>query len=1205
MEHGQTQFKNYFLGNLSEEEIAETEMQILADQEFAETMEIVETDLIEEYLDGELSADDRKSFEEKYLTCEPRLKKVEFLKSVKKFAESQSTIINEPTPSFFETLKTKFNLRPLTLAFGAIALICAVSVTSWFVWKNSTNKSVSVLALNNYQKQKNECFNSRISELECVPTEGTRGGFDENKNDSLKVVEAKAIILVQDNPTAENLHELGRVYLVEDKFDEAIKEFDKAIKLNPNIAKLRNDLGVALLEKGRLAKAKCNDGNEAINKKCGDEKESYSELFSNAGKEFEYAIELDKNLIEAYFNQALCADLYEFFPNKAKEAWENYLKIDSTSKWADKARERLQNIKESISKDISALELENEFLDAFRQQKSEIALKIVSESREIIKKKYLPQKLAMSYLESKDSEKFQALKYLGQIEKEKIQDNFAFDLSDYYASTNNEELTILRKAQNYVGEGYSLCLKDDFSGALNKFTLAKKLFLQASNFIEANTVCDHFIAYCLYNTDKKEESLAIFSKVSNYCRVKNYKWFYIMNFYWFMGWNSGSFDYQSITQVKNDYEKGLELAKEIEDSFMTQKYLISLASRCFLIKQQQQMLNYLQQSFEVSMRPRSSLRQKFRNFSDAAEMLSSTNLDGLLKLVVGEEIEIAKETKDDAFVVYSQLDAGIVKRQTNDFEESRKTFIEAEKNVENVKEESEKKELLAQIYLNWGHLEREAEHYDESAQLYDKSVVISESLETPVFLYETKKSKLLAYQSLGNTHEVETQLPAVIELAEKYRDKILEEQERHSFFDNQQSVYDIATQHYLNLGEPEKAFDYAELSSSRSLLDWLERGAQLSSENKNLEVLFNESQKPLTINEIREKMPPEVQIVQYSVLEKKILIWLVSKEKFIVISSETTSDNLRDKVTKYLTLIKSKNIENRIEIDVLSKELYQDLILPILSSLDKNKEICFVPSNILFQLPFSALISPDGKYLLNDFTLFYAPSSNVFLMATENAAKKLPKSSETILSIGNPLVNAEYFPNLQDLPSSANEAQEIASNYDSERSKVLTGKEAGKTAFQSLYKDFDVIHVAAHYIIEEGSPLLSGLVLANEGKTKEANILTNSELLGSKLLKTKLVILSACQTAVEGYFNGEGMIGLSRTFLSAGVPLAVASGWKVDSVATDELMKNFHRYRVQGKLSTAKALRKAQLDMLSDAQGEFNSPYFWSAFSVYGGYASF
>jgi CHAT domain-containing protein len=108
-----------------------------------------------------------------------------------------------------------------------------------------------------------------------------------------------------------------------------------------------------------------------------------------------------------------------------------------------------------------------------------------------------------------------------------------------------------------------------------------------------------------------------------------------------------------------------------------------------------------------------------------------------------------------------------------------------------------------------------------------------------------------------------------------------------------------------------------------------------------------------------------------------------------------------------------------------------------------------------------------------------------------------------------------------------------------------------------------------------------------------------------KLPLARLVVLSACQTGMERYYNGEGMISLARPFIAAGAPLVVASLWPVDSDATADLMINFHRYRKVNKLSTAEALRRAQLDMLGPLGGRNRHPYFWAGFVVVGGHAEF
>jgi CHAT domain-containing protein len=101
------------------------------------------------------------------------------------------------------------------------------------------------------------------------------------------------------------------------------------------------------------------------------------------------------------------------------------------------------------------------------------------------------------------------------------------------------------------------------------------------------------------------------------------------------------------------------------------------------------------------------------------------------------------------------------------------------------------------------------------------------------------------------------------------------------------------------------------------------------------------------------------------------------------------------------------------------------------------------------------------------------------------------------------------------------------------------------------------------------------------------------------------MVLAACRSGIENYYNAEGMAGMSRTMLAARVPLVVASQWNIDSAATAVLMKRFHELRVRDGIATTAALRKAQLELLNDPTGRFSSPYYWAGFAAYGGHAEF
>ena len=92
--------------------------------------------------------------------------------------------------------------------------------------------------------------------------------------------------------------------------------------------------------------------------------------------------------------------------------------------------------------------------------------------------------------------------------------------------------------------------------------------------------------------------------------------------------------------------------------------------------------------------------------------------------------------------------------------------------------------------------------------------------------------------------------------------------------------------------------------------------------------------------------------------------------------------------------------------------------------------------------------------------------------------------------------------------------------------------------------------------------------------------------------------MSACETGLGKEKRGEGVIGLTRAFMYAGVPRIVASLWEVDDFATAELMKRFYAGMLQRHLSPAAALRAAQMELSHDSR--WAAPYYWAGFTIQG-----
>jgi CHAT domain-containing protein len=99
-------------------------------------------------------------------------------------------------------------------------------------------------------------------------------------------------------------------------------------------------------------------------------------------------------------------------------------------------------------------------------------------------------------------------------------------------------------------------------------------------------------------------------------------------------------------------------------------------------------------------------------------------------------------------------------------------------------------------------------------------------------------------------------------------------------------------------------------------------------------------------------------------------------------------------------------------------------------------------------------------------------------------------------------------------------------------------------------------------------------------------------------LAADLVVLSACESALGKEFRGEGLVGLARAFMYAGVPRVVGSLWEVSDRATAELMKSFYAGMLQRHLRPSAALRAAQLELMRDPR--WSSPYYWAGFVLQG-----
>ncbi len=163
-----------------------------------------------------------------------------------------------------------------------------------------------------------------------------------------------------------------------------------------------------------------------------------------------------------------------------------------------------------------------------------------------------------------------------------------------------------------------------------------------------------------------------------------------------------------------------------------------------------------------------------------------------------------------------------------------------------------------------------------------------------------------------------------------------------------------------------------------------------------------------------------------------------------------------------------------------------------------------------------------------------------------------------------------------------------------------TGFAASRIRFEGTPLDrYGVIHFATHAVVYPKQPELSAIVLSlQDERGHDVDGFVRMYDVARLRLRSPLVVLSACDTAVGRRLEGEGPLGISRAFLAAGASGVVATLWAVDDAATAELMAAFYHGLLKRKLTPGAALRQAQEAVR--VQARWANPYYWAGF-VYTG----
>ncbi|MBD1910371.1 MULTISPECIES: CHAT domain-containing tetratricopeptide repeat protein [unclassified Leptolyngbya] len=518
----------------------------------------------------------------------------------------------------------------------------------------------------------------------------------------------------------------------------------------------------------------------------------------------------------------------------------------------------------------------------------------------------------------------------------------------------------------------------------------------------------------------------------------------------------------------------------------------------------------------------------------------------------------------------------------------------------------------------------------KAIELYQQSIELSRGVGDRVREGQGLSNLGIAQYEQGDLTDAANSLLDAVEIWESLRPG-LNEADQVSLFETQMSAYRVLQQVLIDLKRYDDALEISERGRARTFVELVARrfSAQAAEQLDTA---------PPNLEEIRQiARQADATLVQYSLLVgDRIAIWVIQPDGTIsyretslaAVDAEDASVQelvedtrvaaaqgrgraatapILDRLVRGTREAVLENTDNSRATgpppDASTsrrssrrlQRLHQLLIDPIVDLLptDPEKRVIFIPQGSLFLVPFAALQDENLSYLIERHTLLTAPAIQVLgLTHTQQERLASQPAANPALVVGNPVMPTVGSPpeTLPPLPNAEAEAREISQLL---HHSALVGAQATEGRVVQQMGQSRIIHLATHGFLDdvEGLGVPGAIALApNPG---DDGLLTANEILNLNL-HADLVVLSACDTG-RGRITGDGVLGLSRSFIAAGASSVVVSLWAVPDDATAVLMTAFYR-NLQQNPDKAQALRQAMLTTMQ----QYPSSREWAAFTLIG-----
>lgn len=356
-----------------------------------------------------------------------------------------------------------------------------------------------------------------------------------------------------------------------------------------------------------------------------------------------------------------------------------------------------------------------------------------------------------------------------------------------------------------------------------------------------------------------------------------------------------------------------------------------------------------------------------------------------------------------------------------------------------------------------------------------------------------------------------------------------------------------------------------------------------------------------SVEEIQAQIPADTQLRSYVIGAQtgRLFIFELTRDQLKV-----RNEPLPDDFDRMITGFRNAIIHQIKPIYLLNARKLYRVLFPNKPARHITR-LQIIPDGRLSMVPFEALLSKRPKadmayadlpYLVKDYACAYGFSAT--LLALSRPSVSDANEAVLIAPVDFGQYTSQRGAGLAPLYGSAIECQRIARLMHKRQIKVrlLTQSAATESAFKSAQvQRARYVHLATHGVVNEEEPRLSEIFL-HQDAAEDGDVFTG-EIYGMRF-QADLLVISACQTGLGKVSRGEGIIGLSRAFVFAGVNNLTVSYWQVADFSTAQLMEQFYRAQASEDEGYAQALQAAKSHLIS--KEETAPPFFWAAFVLIG-----